>query len=158
MIRGTPLNSAEAIALALKARLEAVTTVAGAETDIGTRVLLGRRSTPDETQIPCVVLLEADDIPHRRNVGTHYNVVQGFVLMAYLQCERDDPSTAAHRAIRDIKRALFRTGGKPDDTLGGQVHEVLYLGKQISPREGGQRTVVAIVEVAVQYAEDVANP
>lgn len=152
------LFSAEGIAGALKARLETITTAAGAETDVGLRVFMGRRSVPDETVMPCTVLLEVDDIPSRQNVGQKYHVLQGFVVMAYLRCDRDDPNIAAHQAIRDIKRVLFRTNGKPDDTLGGQAHEVTYLGKQISPREGGQRTVVAIVEVAVSYVEDVSNP
>jgi hypothetical protein len=152
------LKSAEGVALALRDRLATISTASGAETDIGTRVLLGRRSTPDETQIPCVVLLEVDDIPSKTNVRTEYHVMQGFVAMAYLRCDVNDPNTAAHQAIRDIKRALFRTDGKADDRLGGQVHELLYLGKQISPREGGQRTVVAIVEVAAAFAEDVSQP
>ena len=158
MTRQPPLKSAEAVSLVLRDRLAAISIANGAETEIGTRVLLGRRSTPDESQIPCVVLLEADDIPSKANVRTEYSVIQAFVVLAYLKCDVNDPNTAAHAAIRDIKRALFRTDGKPDGTLDGRVHELLYLGKQISPREGGQRSVVAIVEVAAAYAEDVSNP
>jgi len=108
--------------------------------------------------IPCAVLLEGDDVPDRANVVTSYNLVQRYVLLAYVPCELDHPNRAAHAAIRDMKRAMFLTGGKPDPYWGRSIKSIEYLGRDIGPRADGEKFVLAIIEVAVTYVENLAAP
>jgi hypothetical protein len=151
------LQSAGEIAADIKARLQTRTISQGAETDIGVRVLLGKRSI-DKTQIPCVVIIEGDDMPDSANSRTKYQIEQRYALLAYLPCDIDNPNTAAHAAIRDMKRAIFTTEGVADHKLNDQVKAVEYLGRDIGPRADGEAFVLAIIEVSVTYVEDVATP
>jgi hypothetical protein len=151
------LQSAGEIAADIKARLQTRTIALGAETDIGVRVLLGKRSI-DKSQIPCVVIIEGDDMPDAVNSRTKYQVEQRYALLAYLPCDIDNPNTAAHAAIRDMKRAIFTTEGVADHKLNDQVKSVEYLGRDIGPRADGEAFVLAIIEVSVTYVEDVATP
>jgi hypothetical protein len=83
---------------------------------------------------------------------------QEYILFAYVPCDPRNPNDAAHAAIRDMKRAIFRTAGAADTRLGGKVHRVRYLGRDIGPRADGAGVVLAAIEVEGQYAEDLANP
>lgn len=151
------LHSAEVIGDEMAARLASRTIALGAETDLGAKVYRGRRHI-DDSMIPCSVVIEGDDAPSRGNVRTEYKLAQKYVLFAYVPCDPDNPNTAAHAAIRDMKRALFHANGKPDPRLGGLVRDLEYLGRDIGPRSDGAAFVVAAIEVGVEYAEDVANP
>jgi hypothetical protein len=151
------LQSAGEIADELKTRLSTRTVALGAETDIGTRVLMGKRSI-DKSQIPCVVVIEGDDMPDSVNARTKYQVEQRYALLAYLPCDIDNPNTAAHAAIRDMKRAVFTTDGVSDHRLADRVKSVDYLGRDIGPRADGEAFVLAIIEISVKYVEDVATP
>ena len=151
------LQSAEDIAAELRTRLLTRTIAQGAETDIGTVVYQGRRMI-DNSQIPCIVLLEGDDVPDRVNAATAYKIAQRYVLMAYLPCDPDAPNIAAHAAIRDLKRAVFTTDGRADYKLGGKVGNVEYLGRDIGPRGDGAPFVLALIEINVDYVENVASP
>lgn len=151
------LQRAEDIAAALKARIEALRQANGAETDIGAKVYQGRIRI-DKTMLPCTVVIEADDAPDRVNVVASYQVAQRYVLMAYLVCDPDQPNVAAHKALRDLKRAVFLTAGKPDPRWGGTVKDVEYLGREIGPREDGEAMVVALIEIAVTYVENLGSP
>lgn len=151
------LQRAEDVAAELKTRLQAVTVANGAETDIGVSVLQGRRRL-DESQIPCTVIIEGNDAPDRVNVVASYQLAQQYVLMAYLPCDPDNPNIAAHKALRDLKRAVFLTNGRPDPRWGGKVKDVEYLGRDIGPREDGSAFVLALIEVAVTYVENLAAP
>ena len=151
------LLTAETIAAELVARMATLTVAQGAETDVGTRVLQGKRSI-DKSQIPCVVIIEGEDMPESINARTDYQIDQRYALLAYLPCSVDNPNTAAHAAIRDLKRAVFRTGDRPDVKWGGKVKAVEYLGRDIGPRADGEAFVLAIVEIGVTYVENVANP
>lgn len=152
------LQSAEAIAAEIKTRLLTLTVAQGAETDVGTVVYLGKRSI-DKTQIPCCVLLEGDDAPERAgNQRLDYEIGQRYALLAYLPCDPDNPNTAAHAAIRDMKRAVFRTDGRADHRWGNRVRGLEYLGRDIGPRADGEAFVLAIIEIAVTYVENVASP
>jgi hypothetical protein len=42
--------------------------------------------------------------------------------------------------------------------LNGQVKRVEYLGRDIGPRSDGEAIVLAIIEIGVQYVENVATP
>lgn len=152
------LQSAEAIAAELKTRLLACTVAQGAETNIGSAVYLGRRSAIDKTQIPCLVVLEGDDMPEPANTRTEYQIVQQYALLAYLPCDVNNPNVAAHAALRDMKRAVFLTAGTPDVRLGNRVKRVEYLGRDIGPRADGEAFVLAILEISVTYVENLATP
>lgn len=151
------LHTAEAIGTEISARLATRTVAQGAETDLGAKAYRGRRHI-DDTMIPCVVVIEGDDVPARGNVKTNYKLDQRYVLFAYVPCDPDNPNDAAHAAIRDMKRALFNTNGARDTTLGGKVKDIVYLGRDIGPRADGASFVLAALEVGVEYVEDVANP
>lgn len=148
---------AEDIGEELKARLATRTIAQGAETDLGAKVYLGRRHV-DDTMIPCSVVIEGDDVPARGNVKTAVQLDQRYVIFAYVPCDPNNPNTAAHKAIRDMKRALFNTAGVPDNTLGRKVREVAYLGRDIGPRSDGAAFVLAAIEVGVEYVEHLSNP
>lgn len=153
----TIYTRAEDIGADLKTRILACTVAQGAETNLGATVHLGRRHI-DDTMIPCCVVIEGDDVPDRGNVKTAVKLDQRYVLFAYVPCDPNNPNTAAHAAIRDLKRVLFNTAGAPDNRLGGKVREIVYLGRDIGPRSDGAAFVLAAIEVGVEYVEDLANP
>ena len=151
------LNTAEAIGEEIARRLALCTQVAGAESNLGAKVYRGRRKV-DDTMIPCVSLIEADDKPTQKGTGTSVEVAQHYVMFAYVPCDPSDPNTAAHAAIRDMKRAIFRTGGHASATWDRAVVRVHYLGRDIGPRADGAAFVVAAIEVSVEFIEDLASP
>ncbi len=153
----TILQRAEDIAAELKRRVSLCTIAQGAETNLAATVFQGRRHV-DDTMIPCVTIIEADDTPDRERVGTQYEIQQRFVVFAYVPCDPSNPNVAAHAAIRDLKRAVFLTDGKPDARWGKLVHEVRYLGRDIGPRADGASFVIGAIEVMVKWVEDVAAP
>ena len=154
----TLLQRAEDIGTELATRLAACTVALGAETDLGAKVYRGRRHV-DDTMLPCTVVIEGDDVPARGgNVKTQYKLAQRYVIFAYVPCDPDNPNDAAHAAIRDMKRALFKTDGVADPRLGGKVRDLEYLGRDIGPRSDGSAFVLAAIEVGVEYVEDVASP
>jgi hypothetical protein len=153
------LQRAEDIAAELLARLATVLTAGGFETDAGTAVFAGRSAKQiDRTNVPCTVLIEADDVPDRQSVGLDYQIEQRYVLMAFVPCDPDNPNEAAHKALRDLKRAVFLTDGKPDPRWGRRVKDVTYIGRDIAPRDDGEAFVLALMEISVTYAENLGNP
>lgn len=151
------LHRAEEIANEIRARLATCTIAQGAETNLGAVVFGGYRRI-DRDQIPCCVLIEGDDQPDDNTVAASISNDQAYAALAYIPCDTTDPNTAAHRAIRDMKRALFRTAGKWDRSFGGKVKRVTYGGRDIGPRADGDAYVLAIVEFTVKFVEDLANP
>lgn len=151
------LQSAEAVAVELESRLSAIRLANGCETDIGSKIYMGLRKI-DDSMIPCTVVIEGDDIPGRGTVGTEYELEQRYVLFAYSPCDPKHPNVAAHKAIRDIKRAVFLTDGKADPRWGRRVVAVRYLGRAIGPRTDGVGFVLSAVEIAVDYVEVLAKP
>lgn len=151
------LQRAEDIADEIHVRLARCMIAQGAETDLGRVTFRGRRKV-DDTMLPCCSLIEGDDIPSRETRSTYYELSQRYVVFAYLPCDPNDPNVAAHKGIRDLKRAIFRTDGKASVTWGGRVKEVAYLGRDIGPRADGAAFVIAAIEFAVTFVEDVANP
>lgn len=153
-----PLHVAESVGDEIAARLATCTVALDAETDLGVKVYRGRRRI-DDSMIPCVTIIEGDDIPARATGGRCVvKLDQRYVLYAYVPCDPDDPNVAAHAALRDMKRALFSTAGRPDNRLGGKVFEVEYLGRDIGPRADGAALVLAALEIGVTYVEDLAAP
>lgn len=150
--------NAEQIAIEIANRLATRTVAQGAETDLGAKVFRGRVRIHDD-MIPCSVIIEGDDVVAReRGVGPTVKIEQRYVLMAYVPCDPDNPNDAAHKAIRDLKRAMFVTAGKPDATWGRKVKEVAYLGRDIGPRADGAAFVLAVIEIAVEFPESLAAP
>ena len=153
----TLMQRAEDIGLEIKTRLERCTTVDGAETDAGRVVYLGKQAISDDL-IPCTVVIEGDDVVKGTNASGQALIEQRYAVLAYVPCDPDHPNAAAHAAIRDTKRALLRTEGRPDARWGGRVRKVEYLGRDIGGRADGAPFVLAITEFAVEYVEDTANP
>ena len=155
----TVLHSAEDVGLEIAARLARCTVALGAETDLGVKVLRGRR-TVDDDQIPCTTIIEGqDEIEENENSReAQARVKQDYVLLAFIPCDPSNPNDAAHKAIRDMKRAIFSTDGKADRTLGGKVKRVRYMGRDIGPRGDGSAFLVAELGINVEFVEDLANP
>lgn len=149
----TYLKKAADIATELSARLAKIKVADGANTDIGSTVLRGRRRI-DDNQVPCVVLIEGPDAP-----GTtpgripQCEIAQTYVLVGYDKCHPNHPNDKAHLMIRDLKRAVFHDGV----TLGDKVRKVTYVGRDIGPRGDGVDVVCATVEITVSYVEDLAD-
>lgn len=151
------LHTAESVSAEIKTRVSRCTLAQGAETNLAATVFQGRRHV-DETMIPCVTIVEADDTPSRVRVSDEYEIAQRYVVFAYVPCSANDPNIAAHAAIRDIKRALFLTDGRADVRLGGKVRMLDYLGKDIGPRADGAAFVVVAVEVVAHFVERISAP
>lgn len=155
-----PLNNAAEVAEHITTRLAAVQIANGAETDLGARVYRGRHNIDDDT-VPCVVLFEGPDNPVDQPGMRAMAAVQvspRYVIAAYVPCDKDNPNDAAHAAVRDIKRALFREDGKASVDFGGRVRKVTYKGRDIGPRADGRPIVFVTVDIVVDFSEDLANP
>lgn len=150
-------HRAEDIGLEIKSRFEALLIANGAETDIGTTVYLGRRHF-DDTMIPGIALIEDPDEPAREHRTDEYRNTQVFTAFAYLACDPSNPAVAAHKALRDMKRALWNTDGKADSTLGGKVRSLIYRGREIGPRADGAAYVVAAIQFSAEYVEKLSTP
>lgn len=150
----TTFHQAAEVATELATRLATITVANGYNTDIGLRVLRGRRRI-DDGQVPCAVLVEgADTTTSAPGQMTTVEVVQSYVLVAYHDCDPDHPNDKGHELIKDLKRAIFSDG----TTLAKQVKRVHYRGRDIGPRGDGVGIVSATVEIDVVFVEDLTNP
>lgn len=147
----TPLTSGSAIALHISALLSSITVANGFETDIGTRVFRGKLSKVED-DVPCAVLIEAEDHVPDDSGPTEIIVDQDFVIGGYVFCDPDNPNDAAHAVIRDIKRAVF-PGEDRDRSWNRLVKRVSYKGRDIGPRTDGVNIVFAVVRISVRYVE-----
>lgn len=147
----------EDVANEIVARLQGITIANGAETDIGTEVQRGRIRVPADDELPLIQFVEGGDEPQDTAGKTNVSLIkvaQVYVIDAYDLCDPLNPNAKAHKMIRDIKRAIFKSGR----TLDGKVSEVEYLGRDIGPRTDGVAMVQARVTIRVSFAEDLANP
>lgn len=151
------LLTAETIGEEVVRRLELCTLAQGAETDLGVKVYRGRRHV-DDSMIPCVALIEGKDDPNPRGTGTNAEIKQHYVMFAYVPCDPLQPNAAAHKALRDMKRAMFNTDGAASPSWGRRVKQVHYKGRDIGPRSDGAAYVVAAIEIAVEFVENLAQP
>lgn len=149
------LNTAESVANEIKARITAIRTANGSETEIGRDVMMGRRKIPGDDRPPCAIVLEGADDPldHPGRIPSAL-IQQSYFIDGFDVCDPDNPNTKAHAMIRDIKRAIFAG----DSTLGGKVREVKYLGRDIGPRPDGVALVQVRVIIGVEYVENLTNP
>ena len=155
----TTLHSAEAVGQEIALRLAQCTVALGAETDLGVKVFRGRRTVNDD-MVPCTAIIEGqDEIEEHENSRTaEARIKQDFVLLAYLMCDPLNPNDVAHKALRDLKRAVFSTAGTADRTLGGKVKRVRYQGRDIGPRADGAAMVVVALEFSAEFVENLSNP
>lgn len=149
------ITRAEDVSAELNTRCSTRTKALGAETDIGVRVLRGRRKLDDD-MVPCTVIVEGLDTPKMGESSRRATsqTRQTYVLVGYHKCDPDHPNDVGHAIIRDLKRAVFGDG----TTLGERVRLVTYGGKDIGPRGDGVGIVSASIEVVVEFVEDLANP
>lgn len=148
------LHQAAEVANELTSRLSQISVANGSNTDVGLKVLRGRRRI-DDNQVPCVVLAEGPDQPSAGpgRLPT-VELAQTYILIAYHECEPDHPNDMGHLLLKDLKRAIFHDGV----TLGGKVVRVTYRGRDIGPRGDGVGIVCASVEIDVNFVEDLTNP
>lgn len=149
------MSKANAIAEALKARLQQVRRSGGYHTDVGARVYRGRVQLA-EADIPCAVLFEGEEDAARPK-GEPYTVpaVLHFIVEAHAPCAPENPDLAGHDLVEDLLRALF--GGDP--RLGGLLNDLLtYTGRVIFPREGGSGVVTVQIKLDAPYNLTPATP
>jgi len=148
------MSVANDIALAVSTRIATITIANGYNTDIGLKVMRGRKRL-DEKSLPCAVIVERDDkILDSR--PSQVKISQPFIVEGHTACDADNPNDAGHKIIADIKKAIFAT--KLKYGTDGQVITVNYTGKSIAPREDGMSVVAAAVEITVEFVEILANP
>ena len=147
------MSKAANIALALTSRLASIAISGNYQTDIGARVYRGRRRL-DENSLPCTVLIESDDTPQVEKLSV-VKLEQRYIIEGHAACDPDNPNDTALAMIADIKRSIWSVD---DDTLGGLVMNMNYVGRIITPREDGLAIVAAAVELVVVYVEQLANP
>lgn len=149
------LQTAESLSDAIVTRMSQISVANGYETDIGLRVYRGARKV-DEDLAPCAVLIEGAD-KVEMSASKHKasaKINQSYLLHAYVPCDLMNPNVAAHKAIRDFKKAIFHDG----TTMNGQVVSVTFKGRDIGPRVDGVAIVLAQIEIEVSYVEDLSAP
>ena len=135
-------------------RLQTITKANGYKTDIGLRVLRGKRKI-DDSYVPCAVLIEGEDRPvGDAGLLRAVNIAQDYALGGYVACDPDHPNDAAHDVIEDIKRAVFQVSGP---AVRDRVN-VQYRGRDIGPRTDGGNIVFALVHITMNYTENLAEP
>ena len=151
----TQYQKAEDIAKMIEARMQQISLAGGYETDIGTRMLRGARKV-DDSWVPCGVIIEGNDKPTQSPSlkAPAAKIEQHYVLGGYVKCDPQHPNDAAHKVIRDLKKAVFADGS----TFGGRVVKVEYKGRDIGPRADGVPIVFAIIEIVVTYTENLSEP
>lgn len=151
------MSIANDIALAVSARLETITIANGFSTDIGLKVMRGRKRL-DPSNLPCAVLIERDDKPEKQTGqrDPSVKVAQVYILEGHAACDPENPNDMGHLIIADIKKAIFSS--KLTYGNGQQIYEVIYAGRTIAPREDGMAVVAAAVEISVDFVERLANP
>lgn len=146
------MSVASEISDLLAARLAQIMIANGYQTDIGAKVMLGRRRL-DESHIPCAILVEGDDTPKSEQRDRVLLEVV-YMLEGHAACDPDNPNVTAHKIVSDLKKAIWA-----DSAISGpNVKNLRYLGRQIQPREDGQATVAAGIEISLEFAEQLSSP
>lgn len=141
------LKTTEEVSAAIKTRLLTVRQANGFETDLGQTVFLGKRAVDDD-EVPCVSIIEGEDHPGEAVNRDDVKIEVDYALAAYVPCDPDDPNTAAHAAIRDMKKVIF-TSYRMDKTVGA----LTYRGRDIGARSDGAPIVMAVLHFTVMIVE-----
>ena len=148
-------KTTENVSRAIETRLAAINAANGFETDVGLRVLRGKRALNEE-DLPCVVIVEGpESIDQQR--GTLMTLGARYLLEAHDHCDPTHPNDRGHALVRDLKRAVFSGERMRGLGLDGLALSVSYRGKVIG-HEAGTSLVYASVAVEVQFTEDIAKP
>ena len=149
------MSTANDVALAVSGRIETITVANGYQTDIGLRVMRGRKRL-DPAMLPCAVIVERDDSVKDRGGRKQVKVAQRIIVEGHAACDADNPNDTGHQMIADIKRALFSA----QLTFGADQRpvDVAYVGRSIAPREDGIAVVSAAVEIEVEFVETLSAP
>ncbi len=154
------INTAAGVAAVIYDRILRITMENGFETDMGRTVFQGKTKVADE-QVKdagsCISVIEGIDTVEDRAARGRNPLVkleQRYGLVGYSICDPNAPNLAAHMMLRDMKKAIWHDGS----TFGGTVFAVTYLSRDIGPRADGVNIVMALLEIGVQYAEDLSNP
>ena len=154
----TVYTTATEVANEIYARLQQITMANGYETDMGLQVFQGRVKVADEQVAPsCVSVIEGIDSVQQQAARGRMPIVkveQRYGLVGYSVCDQSQPNVAAHKMLRDMKRALWHDGS----TFGDRVLSVNYLSRDIGPRADGVGIVMALLEIGVEYAEQLGQP
>lgn len=148
----TVLNKGSEIAEYLTEVLSQITRANGYHTDIGQRVLRGRRKI-DDSYLPCVVIIEGEDkTTGEADSRMEIAVDQDYVFGGYAHCDPDNPNDVGHLIVKDIKKALWNRAVHSGN-LGRRVRTFKYMGKDIGPRADGEPMVFAVVHAQARFAE-----
>lgn len=154
------VNTAGAVAAIIYERMQGITVANGFETNMGLTIFQGRVKVADEQVIKaevCASIIEGIDVPEdQRLLGSapEVKLEQRYGLVGYSVCDPDAPNEAAHRMLRDMKRAIWRN----DATFDGAVKAVRYRSRDIGPRADGVNIVMALLEFGVVYVENLTKP
>jgi len=142
------LKTTEEVSLEIKRRLLTVLQVDGFETNLGATVFMGKRAVDDD-EVPCVSIIEGEDHPGETVNRDDVKIEVDYALAAYVPCDPDDPNTAAHAALRDMKKVIFT-----DYRWGKIVGTLQYRGRDIGARSDGAALVMAVLHFTVMIVEN----
>ena len=149
------MSKAYDISMAFSARLVAISTDNGYQTNIGEHVFRGRLSINVE-DLPCTVIVEDPDSDEDVR-GVEVLITRRYTFEGHDKCDPKQPNDKAHAILADIKRAIFNG----DQTYGGlfRPHKgPQYKGSGIGTREDGTAICAASVSIEVSYVENLMNP
>lgn len=153
----TLFKSATEVASEIETRIQRISIENGYLTDIGRVVYMGRTAI-DDTAVPCSSVVEGDDqVTNSAGRSSLAKIAQEYALIGYADCDADRPNDTAHKIIKDLKRAIFTTDGKQNSDFGGRVDRIDYRGRNIGPRADGAGKVMALIEIAVLFTEQIGG-
>lgn len=147
------MSKASDVALALSARIAAITTANGYATNVGAQVFRGRL-TIDQGDLPCSVIVEGEDTVEDGKLSGKVKLAQRYIIEGHAECDPAQPNDIAHLILADLKRAIF--GGEKN--FAGLLHDLRYVGRNIGARPDGTAIVAASVEIECVFVEDLTNP
>lgn len=154
----TLLQTAGEIAQELSTIIGTIRKTNGYETDIGVKVMRGKRKIEDD-EVPCVSIVEGDDNVNQGKSKREPSaeIDQQYMLVGYSPCDPNNPNDEAHKIIRDLKRAIFK---EPDgaNSFAKKVRDVQYKGRDIGARADGTAIVMGVIEITVTYVERLDQP
>lgn len=139
---------------AIVARLEAITTAGGFNTDAGALVFLNEapalgEDDPDEA---IAVMVGEDEVGFQ---GEHMMINLPIDVQAIAKASIDDPYLAAEAVLQDVKTAMELA----DRTLGGLVkRQFLRRSTRTLEREPGSTYVGVVITYVVPYTEQWGRP
>jgi hypothetical protein len=151
--------TAEEVGTIISDKLKTIKIEDDFETDMGLKVLRGRRQIL-ASDIPCVVIVEGDDGIKSREIPSNgmdrgVQVNQHYILEGYAFCDEDHPNDTAHKIIRDLKKSIFKSDAA---LFPMKLKWWRYMGRLIGERSDGTKAISAYIELEVGFSEDLQNP